>query len=144
MRSANGKGPSPSSELKAVAAAARKESKATFKLTYETSGSGAAQAVTIEQKAPDQLFKSGTEEVVYNGKTTYYCTIDGKITTCETFGSIDASPLAGIVDLYSAGTYVTIMQTWQTIVSMAVPGFKISFSNARFAHLASQCVTWTY
>src|ERR1700678_3680536 len=66
IRSANGKGTSPSAELKAIAAAAQKESKATFKLTYQTSGSGAAQAVTIEQKAPDELFKSGTGEVVYN------------------------------------------------------------------------------
>jgi hypothetical protein len=142
IRSANGA--SPASELKAIAAEAQKESKATFKLTYTTSGSGSAQAITLEQKPPDQLFKSGSSEVIYNGKTTYYCTTSGKTTQCQTFGSIGESPLAAIVGVYSASTYITIMQTWQTIVSMAIPGFKISFTNATFAGLASKCVSWSY
>jgi hypothetical protein len=142
IRSTNGG--SPASELKAIAANAQKESKATFKITYTTSGSGSAQAVTLEQKPPDQLVKSNSGVVIYNGKTTYDCTTSGKTTQCETFGSVGESPLAAIVAIYSASTYITIMQTWETIVSMAIPGFKISFTNATYAGLASKCVNWSY
>ena len=138
-------GSSPASKLKQIEAAAQAESKATFKLTYTSSGSGSSSsAVTLEQKPPQQLFKSGTGEVLFDGKRTYYCSSSGRSTTCLIYGSEGQSPLAGMMGIYSASTYVTIMQGWETIISARIAGFHISFTGARFAGQASECVTWSY
>jgi hypothetical protein len=137
-------GSSAASKLKGIAAAAAKESKATFSITYTSTGSGTPTQFTIEQKLPDQLFKSSSGEAIFNGKKTYYCTTSGKSTTCITYGAIDTSPLEGLVDVYSAGTYITIMQSWQTVLAYVSTGVHISFTGGTFAGQASQCVSWSY
>jgi hypothetical protein len=137
-------GVSPVSKLKGIEAAAAAESKATFSVTYTSTGSGSQTKFTIEQKLPDQLFKSSTGEAIYNGKKTYYCSTDGKGATCVVYGAIGSSPLEGLVEVYSAGTYITIMQTWQSILAYDIAGAHISFTGATFAGQASQCVTWSY
>ncbi len=137
-------GSSAASKLKQIAAAAAAESKATFSITYTSTGSGSPTKFTIEQKLPDQLFKSGSGEAIYNGKKTYYCSSSGKSTTCLVYGSIDASPLEALVGVYSAGTYITVMQSWETILAYNIAGVHISFTGATFAGQASQCVTWSY
>jgi len=135
---------SAASKLKQIAAAAASESKATFDITYTSTGSGSPTQFTIEQKLPDQLFKSKSGEVIYNGKKTYYCSSSGSTTTCFVYGTIDSSPLVGLVDVYSATTYITIMQTWESILAYKIAGVHISFTGATFAGQASQCVTWSY
>lgn len=137
-------GASPVSKLKGIEAAAAAESKATFSIKYTSTGSGSPTQFTIEQKLPDQLFKSSTGEAIYNGKKTYYCSTDGKGATCVVYGAIGSSPLEGLVEVYSAGTYITIMQTWQSILAYDIAGVHISFTSATFAGQASQCVTWSY
>jgi hypothetical protein len=137
-------GGSAASKLKGIEAAAAAESKATFSITYTSTGSGSSTLFTIEQKLPDQLFKSSSGEAIYNGKKTYYCSTDGKGAICEVYGAIGASPLEGLVDVYSAGTYITIMQTWQSILAYNIAGVHISFTGGTFAGQASQCVTWSY
>jgi hypothetical protein len=137
-------GVSPVSKLKGIEAAAAAESKATFSVTYTSTGSGSQTKFTIEQKLPDQLFKSSSGEAIYNGKKTYYCSTDGKGATCVVYGAIGSSPLEGLVEVYSAGTYITIMQTWQSILAYDIAGAHISFTGATFAGQASQCVTWSY
>ena len=104
-------GGSSVSKLKGIEAAAAAESKATFSVTYTSTGSDSQTKFTIEQKLPDQLFKSSSGEAIYDGKKTYYCSTDGKGATCVVYGAIGSSPLEGLVEVYSAGTYVTIMQT---------------------------------
>jgi hypothetical protein len=130
--------------LKGIEAAAAAESKATFSITYTSTGPGSQTEFTIEQKLPDQLFKASTSEAIYNGKKTYYCSTSGKSTTCVPYGAIGSSPLEGLVEVYSAGTYVTVMQSWQTILAYNLAGAHISFTSATFAGQASQCVTWGY
>lgn len=145
VRSADGKGSSSAaSRLKQIAAAAASESKATFDITYVTTGSGNTSQFTIEQKLPDQLFKQGSGEVLYNGRKTYYCSSSPSGTTCLVYGSIDASPLAGLVEVYSAATYIAIMQSWESILAYGIAGVHVSFTSATFARQASQCVTWSY
>jgi hypothetical protein len=135
---------SPVSKLKGIEASAAAESKATFSVTYTSTGSGSPTKFTIEQKLPDQLFKSSSGEAIYNGKKTYYCSTDGKGARCVVYGAIGSSPLEGLVEVYSATTYITIMQTWQSILAYNIAGVHISFTGASFAGQASQCVTWSY
>ncbi len=137
-------GSSAASKLKGIEAAAAAESKATFSITYTSTGSGSPTQFTIEQKLPDQLFKSSSSEVTYNGKKTYFCSASGKTTTCVVYGAIDSSPLEALVDVYSASTYITIMQSWQTVLAYGIAGVHISFTGGTFAGQASQCVTWSY
>jgi hypothetical protein len=137
-------GSSAASKLKQIEAAAAAESKATFSVTYTSTGSGSPTQFTIEQKLPDQLFKSNSGEAIYNGKKTYYCSTSGKSTTCVAYGAIGSSPLEALVEVYSAGTYITIMQTWQTVLAYNIAGVHISFTGGTFAGQASQCVTWSY
>jgi hypothetical protein len=137
-------GASSVSKLKGIEAAAAAESKATFSITYTSTGSGSPSLFTIEQKLPDQLFKSNSGEAIYNGKKTYYCSTDGKGATCVVYGAIGSSPLEGLVEVYSAGTYITIMQSWQSLLAYNIAGVHISFTGATFARQASQCVTWSY
>lgn len=129
--------------LQKIEAAANKESKATFKLTYVSKDSGSNSQITIEQKPPEQLWKTSDGEMIFNGKKAYYCSTSGG-TTCMVYGSMSASPLAGMIGLYSASMYVQEMQGWQGLISEHIFGFRISFSRARFAGQASECVTWSY
>ena len=65
----NGAGSSdPVPRLKGIEAAAARESRTTFRLTYVSKGSGGSSQVTIEQKPPEELFRTGTGEMVSNGK----------------------------------------------------------------------------
>lgn len=140
-------GSSSVSKLDKIAAAASAESKATFKLTYTSSGGGSSPStITIEQKPPEQLFKTSSGgEAVYNGKKAYYCSSDsGSHPTCIIYPSIGESPIAEVVAVYSAGTYVQIMQSWETLLGAGIAGVHISFSSQSFAGQASQCVTWSY
>jgi hypothetical protein len=134
---------SADSRLKKIEAAASKESKATFKLTYTSKGSGSTSQMTIEQKPPQQLWKTSDGEMIFNGKKAYYCSTSGGV-TCVVYGSMSASPFAGMMGLYGASTYVQEMQGWQGLISEHIFGFHISFSRARFAGQASECVTWSY
>jgi hypothetical protein len=136
-------GSSAVSKLKQIEAAAASESKATFAISYTSTGSGSSSTFTIEQKLPDQLFKTSSSEGLYNGHKTYYCSL-GSTTTCVAYGSIDESPLEGLVEVYSAGTYVTVMQSWESILAYNISGVHVSFTSATFAGQASQCVTWSY
>jgi hypothetical protein len=90
------------------------------------------------------LFKSSSGEAIFNGKKTYYCSTSGKSATCVSYGTISSSPLEGLVDVYSAGTYITVMQSWQTILAYNIAGVHISFTGGTFAGQASQCVSWSY
>ncbi|HMK98416.1 MAG TPA: hypothetical protein VK425_12765 [Acidimicrobiales bacterium] len=135
----------PGTQLQQIAASAKGESKATFKLTYTSKSSGSsASQVTLEQKPPDQLFRSGTGEVLYNGKKTYYCSTEGPAPTCLVYGAPGQSPLASMMEIYSAAPYVTIMQGWGELIAARVLGYRISFSRASFAGQHSECVTWSY
>jgi hypothetical protein len=135
---------SPADRLNQIAAAAKAASKETFRLTYTSSGSGSSSKVTLEQKPPKQLFLSGTGEVLFDGKKTYYCSTDSSAPTCIIYSSAGASPLAGMMEVYSATPYLTVMQGWQEIIAARLAGFRISFSNAKFAGQPSTCVTWSY
>jgi hypothetical protein len=137
-------GSSAVSKLKQIEAAAASESKATFAISYTSTGSGSSSTFTIEQKLPDQLFKTSSSEGIYNGHKTYYCSLGSGTDTCVAYGSIDESPLEGLVEVYSAGTYVTIMQSWESILAYSISGVHVSFTSATFAGQASQCVTWSY
>jgi len=144
-RLAAGKSVNPATELQKLQAAAQSESKATFDITYTSaSSSSSSSQVTFAQKPPDELFKSGTSVVIYNGKTTYYCSSEKRGTDCASYGSIGDSPLAMVFDVYSASTYIPIMEGWDTIISAGIPGFHIGFTSTKFAGQPSECVTWSY
>src|ERR1700722_10013035 len=81
-------GSSSVSKLKGIEAAAAAESKATFSITYTSTGSGSPTQFTIEQKLPDQLFKSSSSEAIFNGKKAYYCSTSVKSTTCVSYFAI--------------------------------------------------------
>ncbi|HTW06725.1 MAG TPA: hypothetical protein VME46_04395 [Acidimicrobiales bacterium] len=140
-RTANGS--NPSQELKQLEAAAQAESKATFKITYISNSNGTNSTTTIEQKPPEQLLASGTGEVIFDGTKTYYCDDSSKPPKCTVYPSISESPMAIVIALYSSSTYITIMQGWAALIAAHLPGIKISFSRATFAHLPSECVTWS-
>lgn len=138
-------GSNPTAELNKLTAAAAGESKATFKLTYSTSGSSGAQQITIEQKPPDQLFKSNSGFLLTANNKTYYCSsTGGAATTCIVYGSASQSPVSALIGIYSSGTYITTMKTWQTVLAAHLPGIHISFTSASFAGQPSQCVNWDY
>ncbi len=131
------------SRLQKIESAASREAKATFKLTYTSKGSDGTSSVTLEQKPPEQLFKSADGEVIFNGKKTYYCSTSGT-TTCLVYSVAGASPLGSMMEVYAAGTYVDVMRSWQGLIAEHILGYRVSFSRARFAGQPSECVTWAY
>lgn len=137
-------GGGPESKLKQIEAAAGSESKATFAITYTDFSSSGPSKFTIEQMPPYQLFGTSSGVVIYNGKKTYYCSTGSSGNTCVAYGSVNASPAAAFINIYSASTYVGIMQGWQGLLAARIAGVHISFSNAHFAGQASECVSWSY
>lgn len=132
-------------ELNKVVAAAASESKATFYVTYTSSGSGSRSgAVSIAQKPPEQMFKTSTGEAIYNGKTAYYCGEQGSSWSCVLYPSIGASPIEAVVSIYGAGIYVEAMQGWEDMLAANLAGVHIKFTSAKFAGQPSTCVTWSY
>ena len=63
---------------------------------------------------------------------------------CVVYGAIGGALSRASSRCISASTYITIMQTWQSILAYDIAGVHISFTGASFAGQASQCVTWSY
>jgi hypothetical protein len=132
------------SDLSKLASSAGTESKATFDITYEYKNSGSSGTVTLEQMPPDEAFITGTGEILYNGKKTYYCSLSTALKTCISYGSATASPLGATMGIYESGTYVEAMKSWAGLVESRVAGYHASFSNKTIAGQPSTCVTWSY
>lgn len=132
------------SELSKLASSAGSESKATFSLTYEYKNSGSSGTVTLEQMPPDETFSTGTGEILYNGKTTYYCSLSAALKTCIKYGSATVSPLGAMMGIYESGVYVNAMKSWAGLVESRISGYHVSFSNTTVAGQPSSCVTWSY
>jgi hypothetical protein len=93
---------------------------------------------------PRRLFKSGSAEMIENGSKSYYCTTDSSPANCIVYASAGASPLASIMSVYDAATYVDNMKSWQGIMASGIAGFHLRFSAETFAGQPSQCATWQY
>jgi hypothetical protein len=148
----SGGGSSSSAKLDQIESAISKESSASFKLVYKTSGTGTPSTITIAQMPPKQSFmvsggSSGSGgEMIYDGKKTYYCSNSsgGTGPVCISYGSLSSTPLASIVDVYSGQTAVTALKSWQSELAAGITGYHQSFSSASFAGQSAQCVSWTY
>jgi hypothetical protein len=132
------------SELSKLASSAGTESKATFNITYAYKNSGSTGEVTLEQMGSDESFSTGTGEILYNGKTTYYCSLSAALKTCIKYGSATLSPLGATMGIYESGAYVDAMKSWATLVESRISGYNVSFSNKTIAGQPSSCVTWSY
>jgi hypothetical protein len=141
--STTGSSSSALASLNKLASSAQHASNSTFSLTYVSTGSSPS-TVILEQKPPMQLFKSGTGEVVFDGRKAYYCDTSSTPATCMSYGSAGSSPLGSMMSAYDAGTYAGIMKGWEGLVSAGIAGYHISFSTATFAGQPSDCVTWDY
>lgn len=132
------------SELNKLATSAGGESKATFSVTYDYKSAGSTGEVTLKQMGGDESFSTGTSEILYNGKKTYYCSLSAVLTTCIKYGSATTSPLGATMGIYESGVYVEAMKSWASLVESRVSGYHASFANKTIAGQASTCVTWSY
>ncbi len=131
-------------ELNKLATSAGGESKATFSVTYDFKNAGSTGEVTLKQMGGDELFSTGTGEILYNGKQTYYCSLSTALTTCIKYGSATTSPLGATMGIYESGVYVDAMKSWAGLVESRVAGYHVSFTNKTIAGQPSTCVTWSY
>jgi hypothetical protein len=97
--------------------------------------------VTIEQKPPKTVFKSGEGEAIGTGTATYFCSTGSAQVTCVTGGTGSANPLAGITQLFSPESAVAALQTAQAQLAAKAQGYDVSFSNENFAGVGAKCVT---
>jgi hypothetical protein len=132
------------SELGKLATTAGSESKATFELTYQYKNATSTGEVTLAQKPPDQAFDIGSGEVLYNGKTTYYCSLSTAVKTCISYKSSKESPLGVTMGLYESGAYVNAMKSWAGLIESRIAGYHVSFSDKTIDGQASTCVAWSY
>jgi hypothetical protein len=132
------------SELGKLASSAGAESKATFDLTYEYKNSTSSGKVTLAQKPPDQVFDIGSGELLYNGKTTYYCSLASAVKTCISYKSSKESPLGVTMGIYESSAYVDAMKTWAGLVESKIAGYHVSFSSKTIDGQPSSCVDWSY
>ncbi len=145
-------GPGASGKIAQIEAAISKQSTATFKLVYTTTGSGPATSVTIEQMPPKQAFdvsgtgSGGSGRIIYDGTKTYYCSgsSSGSAPICLSYPAISGTPLSAIVGAYSGETVLAAMKGWQSQLAAGVTGFHESFTTESFAGQSSQCVSWSY
>lgn len=132
------------SELNKLASSAGSESKATFELTYEWKNPTSSGEVTLAQKPPDQYFNIGTGEILYNGKTTYYCSLSTAVKTCISYKTATASPLGVTMGVYESSAYVDAMKSWAGLVASKIAGYHATFSTKTIDGQSSTCVDWSY
>jgi hypothetical protein len=132
------------SELNKLATSAKGESKATFSVTYDFKNAGSSGEVTLKQMGGDESFSTGTSEILYNGKHTYYCSLSTVLTTCIKYTSATTSPLGATMGIYESGAYVEAMKSWASLIESRVSGYHVSFANKTIAGQPSTCVTWSY
>ena len=130
--------------LSKIEAAAEAGSKATFKLTYSSTSNGTTSTITLEQDPPNQVFKSGSGELLVTGGKTYFCGTSTSSPTCTVYSSSGATPLSSIMDIYDGSTYVSYMKSWQSLISTGITGYHISFTSTTYAGQPSQCAKWDY
>jgi hypothetical protein len=132
------------SDLNKLESSAGAESKATFDLTYDYKNASSSGVVTLAQKPPDEVFDISSGELLYNGKTTYYCSLATAEKTCISYKSANESPLGVTMGIYESGAYVEAMKTWAGLVESRIPGYQVSFSSKTIDGQPSSCVDWTY
>lgn len=130
-----------SDQLSAMATAIKSGKQVTFKAEYTYSGAGISGPITIEQKPPKTLFKTGDAEVLGTGTTTYYCSVSGSQPTCLNAGN--SNPLTAITQLFNPDNAATAIQAAQAQVAAHQAGYNVSFSTETFAGASSDCATIT-
>lgn len=133
---------SVASELNALAATIKGGETAVYKAVYSSSGQGATGQVTIEQKPPRSLFKSGSGEAIDTGSAAYYCSTSAPV-SCITEGTGAADPLSALVQAFSPSSIATALQEAASQMSAHVQGYNAAFSSGTFAGVAADCVTVT-
>lgn len=115
----------------------------TFKLTYVTQGKGAPPAATIEEMPPDELFKWANAEIIFNGKTAYYCTMLPNV-RCTKGASISDTPEATLANAYSAASYASLIKQWEQTIHTGLNPAHAEFFTKDVAGLPSRCIYWDY
>ena len=136
--------PGGTGSLGKIESAAEAGSKATFKLTYSSVSDGSTTTITLEQELPNQLFRSGSGEVLVTKGKTYYCDATSSPVTCTIYGSASSNPLASLMGIYDGSTYIGIMKEWQSLVGSGITGYHLSVTSASYAGQPSQCAKWEY
>jgi hypothetical protein len=136
--------PGGTGSLGKIESAAEAGSKATFKLTYSSVSDGSTTTITLEQALPNQLFRSGSGEVLVTKGKTYYCDTTSSPATCTIYGSASSNPLASLMGIYDGSTYIGIMKEWQSLVGSGITGYHLSVTSASYAGQPSQCAKWEY
>ncbi len=136
-------GGSTADQLNAFASSVKAGENQTFKAVYSFTGSGTPGSVTIEQKPPKTVFKSGDGAVIGNGTTTYFCSATGAKPTCISGGSGSANPLAGITQLFNPESSLNAIRAAQAQLAAKAQGYNVSFSTQSFAGVDANCVTVT-
>lgn len=135
-------------KLQNLETAVGKESKATFKITYAFKNNASKGSYVVEQRPPAQLLRTSPpspDEMIYNGKKTYDCSLSGNPITCIVYPSASASPVRALMASFlDVSSYVSIMKGWQAVIGAKSAGFKVSFSTATFAGQPSECVKWSF
>ncbi|HEX3425592.1 MAG TPA: hypothetical protein VHT30_05635 [Acidimicrobiales bacterium] len=130
------------SELNALAATIKGGETAVYKAVYSSSGQGVTGQVTIEQKPPKSLFKSGSGEAIDTGSAAYYCTTTPPA-TCISEGTGSADPLSALVQAFSPSAIATALQEAASQLAAHVQGYNAQFSTGTFAGVAADCVIVT-
>lgn len=113
---------------------------ATFSATYSsTDVPGAPAKVQLEQTPSEQLFKSGTAELITHESTAYYCVLS-KAPVCQT-ASAAGNPFPRVVGLYQASSYDSTLHTMGNLLHTGAV-YDFSNSQSTVGGQKSDCLSW--
>jgi hypothetical protein len=140
--STNPGGQVSSAKLAAIAAAVKRESTATFKLTYLSTTAAGPRQITLEQAPPKQRFVFGMAQAIFDGTTTYMCTTSAlSAPVCQ---KSSTNPFVSQMSLYTGTAALAAMTGWKQQIASGLTGYHLNYSTQSFAGQSAQCVTWSY